>query len=88
MAAIELKALKLCSVVQERIAIPLPYFRLTDAGRFDSRGGYRAVVHDDDQPDSRLGQHLLLKLSEGKGQVFEQSVRRALPDDVVLRELF
>lgn len=29
-----------------------------------------------------------LKLSAGKGQVFEQSVRRALPDDVVLPELF
>ncbi|MGO4917727.1 transposase [Pseudogemmobacter sp. W21_MBD1_M6] len=28
-----------------------------------------------------------LKLSTGKGQVLEQSVRRALPDDVVLRDL-
>lgn len=29
-----------------------------------------------------------LSLSAGKGQVFEQSVRRALPSDAVLRELF
>jgi transposase len=29
-----------------------------------------------------------LTLSAGKGQVFEQSVRRALPGDVVLRDLF
>ncbi|PVA08800.1 IS110 family transposase [Pelagivirga sediminicola] len=29
-----------------------------------------------------------LALSAGKGQVFEQSVRRALPDDDVLRDLF
>ncbi|UJW77645.1 IS110 family transposase [Rhizobium sp. SL42] len=29
-----------------------------------------------------------LILSAGKGQVFEQSVRRALPDDVILRDLF
>lgn len=29
-----------------------------------------------------------LVLSAGKGQVFEQSVRRALPDDVTLRDLF
>lgn len=29
-----------------------------------------------------------LTLSSGKGQVFEQSVRRAMPDDIVLRDLF
>lgn len=29
-----------------------------------------------------------LQLSAGKGQVFEQSVRRALPDDAVLHDLF
>ena len=29
-----------------------------------------------------------LRLSSGKGQVFEQSVRRAIPDDIVLRDLF
>ncbi|PIL17314.1 hypothetical protein P775_24225 [Puniceibacterium antarcticum] len=29
-----------------------------------------------------------LQLSAGKGQVFEQSVRRAFPDDVVLSDLF
>lgn len=29
-----------------------------------------------------------LRLSAGKGQVFEESVRRALPDDVILRDLF
>lgn len=29
-----------------------------------------------------------LRLSAGKGQVFEESVRRALPDDVILRDVF
>lgn len=27
-------------------------------------------------------------LAEGKGQAFDRSVRRALPDDVALRDLF
>lgn len=43
-------------------------------------------MHDDDQPDP--GKTFGLTLEAGKGQVFEQSVRRALPDDVVLRDLF
>lgn len=29
-----------------------------------------------------------LTLSAGKGQIFEQSVRRALPKDIVLHDLF
>lgn len=35
-----------------------------------------------------LAQTFGLRLSAGKGQVFEQSVRRVLPDDAVLRDLF
>ncbi|NUH64894.1 transposase [Sulfitobacter sp. S0837] len=35
-----------------------------------------------------LAKTFRLQLAAGKGQVFEQSVRRALPDDAVLRDLF